>query len=269
MIDLKSIKKGKELTPPKILIYGVEGIGKSSGAATWPAAIVTQTEDRLSHVDVDKFPLVKTYDNAIATIKTLLQEKHDYKTHVTDTADALEKLVHQKVCADAGEDSIVSNKKGSDLGYGRGYVLAENLFRRYLDGLEALRNQRNMTIILVAHSQIKRFDDPMRESYDRYQLNVHERINAALKQWCDCVLFAQYEVVLKSEDRGFGEKDKKAVSGGRRLVYTEERPSFDAKNSYNLPFEIDMPIGGLYNNFIEHYKAWAGVGKKETNKKGE
>lgn len=266
MIDLNSIKKGKEILPLKVGIYGVEGIGKSSWAASFPAPIFTQTEDRLSHIDADKFPLVESFDDAMETLKILYKGDHKYQTHVTDSVDALEKLIHKKVCADAGEEAVVSNKKGSDLAYGRGYLMAENIFRQYLKGLEALRSKRSMNIVLVGHSEIRRFDDPMRESYDRYQLNLHKRIRAMLKQWLDCLFFANYEILLKTEEKGFGAKDKKAIGAGRRIISTEERPSFDAKNSYSLPFEIEMVEGAGYSALNEHYQSWAGVSKTKTVK---
>ena len=259
MIDLKSIKKGKEVTPPKILIYGVEGVGKSTAAASWPSAIVTQTEDRLAHISVDKFPLVSSFEEAMETLRVLYKEKHSYKTHVTDSVDWLEHLVHAKVCREAGEEAIVSNKKGSDLTFGRGYVLAAKLMQKYLDALNTLRTQKGMTIVLVGHSVVKTFEDPLRENYDRYELSVDKKVKAIIKQWVDCAFFASYEVFLRTEEKGFGGKDKKALGSGKRIVYTEERPGFDAKNSYDLPFELPMigaDKGGLFSVFDKHYKKW-------------
>jgi hypothetical protein len=258
-IDLKSIKVGREATPPKIFIYGTEGIGKSLWASTAPNPIFTQTEDRLAHIDTAKFPLSESYEDACETIKVLLNSDHDYKTHVTDSADWLEKLIHKKVCNDAGEDSIVSNVKGSPLSFGRGYVMAENLFRNYLKGLEALRYKKNMAIIVTGHALVKKFDDPMRESYDQYIPSLHERVREAIKQWADCIFFCNYEIALRKSSDG----DSKAVSSGRRIIYTERRASFEAKNSYDLPPELPMEKEEGFEVFREAYSAWM---KPETKK---
>ena len=264
MINLQSIKIGKEATPPKIFLYGVEGIGKSSWAASAPSPIFTQTEDRLAHIDAAKFPLSNTFDDALETIKVLLNENHDYKTHVTDSADWLEKLIHKKICDEHGESGIVSASKGSALAYGRGYVLAEQLFRSYLKGLEALRNKKKMIIIITGHSHVKRYEDPMRESYDQFVPNLHKSCCDALKQWADCLFFCNFQIALKSTDDG----DKKAVTSGKRIIYTERRAAFEAKNSYDLPAEIDMTKENGFQVFKNFYSDWLKPDKNLQKKEG-
>jgi hypothetical protein len=271
MIDLKSIKKGIEKLPPRILLYGVEGIGKSTWATSAPSAIVTVTEDRLSHINCDKFPLANSFEEAMETLRALYAAKGGgYKTHVTDSVDWLEKLIHKKICQEHGESSIISNAKGSELAYGRGYLMAEKIMREYLKGLEALRGL-GLTIILVGHEQVKKYDDPMRESYDRYQPNLHERIREMLKQWCDCVFFANYEIVLKKEDQGFGKTENKAIGGQKRFLYTQERPAFDAKNSYDLPLELEMKRDNGFLVFENEFQKWVkkNVIVKKTEEKKE
>jgi hypothetical protein len=250
-ISLSSIVTGKQTVPPRILLYGVDGIGKSTFAANAPAPIFTQTEDRLAHIDCAKFPVCKTFEDALATIKVLLTEDHEYKTHVTDSADWLEKLIHQKILKDHNEESIISNEKGSPLGFGRGYIMAEDHFRKYVSGLEALRLRKNMQIIIIAHAQIRKFDDPMRPSYDQYRPNLHERIMNMLLQWVDCAFFANFDTSVVTEKDVMKEK-RKGIGGVNRIMYTQERPAFEAKNSYDLPPE--MPLD--YGKFVEHYKKW-------------
>lgn len=259
-ISLESVIKGKEAKPPRILIYGTDGVGKSSWAADAPNPIFTQTEDRLSHINASKFPLCESYADALQTLRVLYTEEHEYKTHVTDSADWLEKLVHKELCAKHGEDSIVSNAKGSPFSYGRGHVMAEQEFRRYVNGLEALRNAKNMTIIVIAHAVIKRFEDPMRDSYDTYKPALHDRCAALLQQWADCVLFCNFEALVRSEKSEFNKEQKKAIGTGRRILYSEERPAFEAKNSYDLPPEIPMPKDGPYQPFAEMIAAYMNGG---------
>ena len=253
-INLESIICGKQKTPPKIFIYGVEGIGKSSWASKAPGSIFTNIEDRLAHIDSNKFPLAKTYDEVLEQIALLINEEHSFQTHITDSVDWLEKLIHGKICEENGEETITANQQGSPLAFGRGYVLAEELFRHYLAGLEKLRVSKNMAIIFTGHAHIKKFEDPMRDSYDHYIPAMNERISSTLKQWADCVFFCNYEVGVKKVE---GSKTKKkAIAVGKRLIYTEKRPFFDAKNSYDMPFEIIMNKDKGFNTFLEYYSEW-------------
>lgn len=225
----------------------------SSWAAGAPSPIFTQTEDRISHIEADKFPLCESFTSACETLKTLISEEHNYQTHVTDSADWLEKLAHKELCEEHGETAITSNAKGSAFGYGRGYLLAEEKMRHYLNGLAALRDKKNMGIIIIAHAAIKRFEDPMRESYDQYRPALHDRISAMLMQWVDCVLFANFDTVTKSDKEEFGKERTRGIGQGKRKLYTEERPAFEAKNSYKLPAELDLnweSFAAAYSNFI-------------------
>ena len=251
-IALSSIKTGREIVPPRLLIYGLDGIGKSTWAASAPSPIFTQTEDRLSHIACDRFPLCETFEQAIDNLSSLYEEDHDYCTHVTDSVDWLEKLIHKSLCEEFGEKVISSNAKGSGFSYGRGYVLAEEKFRTYLAGLEALRSKKRMQIILIAHTQVKRFEDPMRDSYDQYRPNLHERICQTLLQWVDCAFFANFDVLVKSEKDDYGKEKKKGIGRGDRILYTEERPAYEAKNSYDMPPQ--MPLE--YSAFEAAYNEW-------------
>lgn len=255
-ISLESITKGKQKLPPRIIIYGVDGIGKSSFAADAPDAIFTQTENRLSHLDVAKFPLARTWDDAMKTLEVLFEQDHKYKYHVTDSLDWLEKLAHKELCKRHGEESIVSNTKGSPFSFGRGWGLADELMAEYLEALEALQTELGMGIIIIAHAKIKKFDDPMRESYDKYNLAVHEKVSERYKQWADCVFFANYKVMTKGEEVGYKKVKHKAKGVGERILYTEERPAYEAKNSYDLPEEMPLLYENPFSEFERHYKAF-------------
>lgn len=256
-ISLSDIKKGKQKRPPRILLYGIQGAGKTTWAASAPGAIITQTEDRTDHVDADRFPLCESFSSACETVKKLIEADHNYRTHITDSLDWLEKLAHKELCEEHGETAITSNAKGSAFGYGRGYLLAEEKMRHYLNGLAALRDKKNMGIIIIAHAAIKRFEDPMRESYDQYRPNIHERINSMFAQWVDCVFFVNFEKLTKTEEDSKGRERKIGIGKGKRILYTEERPSFEAKNSYNLPAELEFPekdgfqvFANIFNDFF-------------------
>ena len=159
---------------------------------------------------------------------------HDFKTVVVDSVDWLEPLVWAKACRDNGWASI------EDAGYGKGYVAALNLWRQYIDGLNALRDDRGMTVIQIAHTDIKRFDSPEHDPYDRYVIKLHTRAAALLQEHSDVVLFANYRISTVKADVGFNKKVNRAMGSGERVIHTAERPAFLAKNRYGLPETLPL-----------------------------
>ena len=138
---------------------------------------------------------------------------------------------------DGAKDTCKDNNWSSieEPGYGKGYIAALGLWRQYLDGLNALRDERGMTVIQIAHTDIKRFDSPEHEPYDRYVIKLHARASALLQEHSDAVLFANYRISTVKSDVGFNKKVTRALGSGERVLYTAERPAFLAKNRYGLP----------------------------------
>jgi hypothetical protein len=237
--NLKSIRKNEALMAPRIMLYGVEGIGKSTFGAGAPNPIFILTEDGLGSLKVDHFPLVKTVDDIMTAIGNLHSEKHDFATVVVDSLDWLENIIWREV---------ESKHDAKDLAYGKGAIIAADRWREILDGLDALRNDRSMAVILIAHSTIKRFDSPEVEPYDRYQPKLQERSGAVIREWADAVLFANYKTVVKKDDLGFNKTSNRGISTGERLLYTNERPAYMAKNRYNLPDVIPMTWDDFESN---------------------
>jgi hypothetical protein len=236
--DLSTIKKGKNIQAPRMFIYGVEGIGKSSFGAGAPNPIFIRTEDGLGSIDTSSFPIAKSSADVLGAISTLYTEEHDYQTLVLDSADWLEAILRREM------EAKYSDK---DLGYGKDAIILSSLWGTVLDGLSALRNDKNMSIILIGHSQIKRFDSPETEPYDRYSPKLMERSSALLREWCDCVLFANYKTLIKKEEVGFNKTVSRGLATGERLLYTAETPAYLAKNRYNLP--PSLPLN--WNSFAE------------------
>jgi AAA domain len=232
--SLQQIKKTRSDLPPRTLIYGPHKVGKSSFASCAPAPIFIQTEDGLDAIDADAFPLCQSWDDVLAAVGSLYGEAHDFKTVVLDSADWAEKLLHATICKDKGYKSI------EDKGYGKGYVEAAERFAELLDGLGALRTERGMGVVVLCHAEIKRFDDPMADSYDRYQLKLHRQVAKLLSEWSDTIGFAQTEVMTKSEEQGFSKERTRALTTGRRVLRLVGSPSYDAGNRYGLPDTIDL-----------------------------
>ncbi len=228
-ISLASLLSTTTLTPPRILVHGVAGIGKTTFASQADAPVVLMTEDGLGKLQVPHFPLAKSYADVIQAIDALSTEAHEFRTLVVDSVDWLEPLIWAEACR--------LNKWGSieEPGYGKGYAAALDIWRAYIDRLNALRDERGMAIIQIAHTDIRRFDSPEHEPYDRYVIKLQTRASALLQEHSDVVLFANYQLSVVKSEVGFNKKITRALGNGERVLYTTERPAFLAKNRYGLP----------------------------------
>ena len=246
---LDNIQKGKENKPPRLFIYGNEGIGKSLYSASAPKPIFIQTEDGLGEIDCAKFPLAKSFSDVQSALTALRDETHDFQTIVLDSADWLERLIWDQVCSEFG----VRNIEKADGGYGRGYTHALTHWRKVVSLLDELRNQRGMIAIIIAHSKVERFEDPENAAYDRYTPRLHKHAASLLSEWVDAVLFATRRFRIQKENAGFsGERGIAApigADGGERILRTVGSPACIAKNRFGLPSEIPLS----WSAFIEAY----------------
>ena len=233
-ISLASIKRSGTPKPPIVLLYAVHGIGKTTFGASAPKPIFIQTEDGLGNIQADTFGMMPSYGDVMDAIGALYNDPHDFGTVVLDSADWAEPIVQAEACRIHGWKDIEAP------GYGRGYVAALDCWKMLLDGMMALRDERNMGVVILAHSEIKRFESPEVEPYDRYQPKLHKGASAILQEACDAVLFANYRVNTVKTDSGFNKKVVRGVGSGERLIYTVERPAFLAKNRWSLPDSIPL-----------------------------
>ncbi|NLY01550.1 MAG: ATP-binding protein [Rhodopirellula sp.] len=231
---LSQIQSGRTLAPRRTLVYGVHGVGKSTFGSMAEKPVFIQTEDGLGNIECERFPLANEYADVVAALAELYTEEHEYRTVVVDSLDWLERLIWAEVCKKRGVESI------EDIGYGKGYVFALTNWREVLTGLDALRNDRGMGVILIAHAQIERFANPETDTYDRYSPRLHKQASALVQEWADEVLFAAYSVHTKTTEEGFGRKRVQGVGTGERIIRTTERPAHVAKNRLNLPDEIPL-----------------------------
>jgi len=240
MTTLGQIQKGRRRAPPRILLYGIEGIGKSTFGAQTPKPIFVQCEDGLDEIDCEKFPLARTYGDVLAALTDLRTGQHEYETAVIDSVDWLERLVWDKLCDQYG---VVSIEK-VDGGYGKGYTHALTYWRAIIEHLNALRHDRGMAILLIAHSKVERFEDPESSPYDRYSPRLHKHVSALLSEWCDAVLFATRKIRTQTEDAGFNRKRTIAnaigKAGGERILRCVGGPSCIAKNRYGIVEELPL-----------------------------
>ena len=231
--DLSSISRTKRMRAPKIVIAGPGKIGKTTFASQAPNAVGILTEDGADAVDASAFPLCSSLHDVYSAISTLLKDEHDFESVFIDSLDWLEPLLHQHVC-EANKWASIETP-----GYGKGYIAAAEEWRTLLSGLEALRAQRNMAIILIAHDKIKRFESPLHEGYDQYTLKLHDRAGALVQEWADVIGWANYRIVTTQSDAGYGNKETKARTTGERILHVEPHPAHMGGNRFGLK---NMPL---------------------------
>lgn len=244
MTVLEQVKTGRDKLPPRLLIYGSEGIGKSSLAAQAEDVIFIDTEGGLGEIDCARLPQAMTFSEALTQAKALRDEKHAYATLALDSCDWLERLAWEEVCREYGVTSI---EKAAG-GYGKGYVESCNRFRRLIEVFDSLRRDRGMAIILIAHAKVESFTDPEEGVYDRYSPRLHKHLNAMLTEWCDGVFFATRKILIQKAAAG-DSKVAAAVGKDRdeRILRCVGSPACVAKNRFDLPHSLDLRWSAIMN----------------------
>jgi len=238
--SLSSISKGRARKAPRIVLLGVEGVGKSTFAAQSesPVLIPMKGEQGVDEIDVSKTPKVSSYNELMEVISALYQDEHDYKTVVLDSASALEPLIWDEACARNGNVDSIEKIGG---GYGKGYTEAAKVWRELTEGLDALREDRGMSSILIGHVITADFNDPETDPYTTYTFDVHKKAAAWLYRWADAILFANFKrAMVQKTEQGFKKETRRGVGSGQRYLYTEKRPAHPGKNRYGLPYEMAL-----------------------------
>jgi hypothetical protein len=251
---LSNIVRLTATLPPRLLVHAQEGAGKTTLGAKFPAPIFLQTEDGVpSGIEVSSFGLLTSFGAIRSALTALATEPHDFHTVVIDALDELEALIWRDLCEQNGWSSIET------AGYGKGYVAAGVWWHDLLAGLDYLRRERGMIVLLLAHSAIETINDPRAASFTSYQLRLHKRARGLVQDWADAIGFLASDLHVKEDDAGgFGKKRTRADGGSQRWLHWEARPSFVAKNRYGLPAKMPVPINFSYEALASYFPPAAG-----------
>lgn len=228
-----NITRGKIAKPQKVVIYGPEGIGKTTFASQFPDPLFIDTEGGTNQLDVARIdPAPQSWNELLGLIDAVKAER-PCKTLVLDTADWAEMLCIEHICIKNKWDSIETP------GYGAGYTALKEEFGKLLNKLSDLI-EAGINVVLTAHAMMRKFDRPDEaSSYDRWELKLQRKTAPLLKEWADALLFVNYKVTVENVDKGMGQKAGKA-RGGKRVMYVEHHPCWDAKNRYGLSGELEF-----------------------------
>lgn len=234
-----NITKGKKQEAQKVVIYGPEGIGKSTLAACFPNPLFIDTEGSTSNMDVARMDKPSSFTMLMQQITYVLKNPEICDTLVIDTADWAEQLAISELCAKKQITGI------EDIGYGKGYIYVAEDFGRMLNLLEDVK-LKGINIVITAHAQMRKFEQPDElGAYDRWELKLQKKDAPLLKEWADMVLFANYKTYVVNVDNQGAQKGKNKAQGGKRIFYTQHHPCWDAKNRHGLPDEIPMEYSAI------------------------
>lgn len=250
-ISIANLQRVRATLPPRVLVYGPPGMGKTTLASEFPDPVFLQVEDGTpGDLELSSFGRLTTLDEVTEAVCALYSEEHSSQFVVTDSLDKLEPMVWAKCCADNNWANIEAP------GYGRGYVAADAYWRDLIEGMNALRRDKNMGVIYIAHSTILNVDDPMSASYSRFDIRLHKRAVGIFQDEVDAILFLNQDLTLKQDDpkakQGAGTRVR-ADGGGNRYVYAAPRPAFVAKNRYGIPDKFMYERGKGYAVLAGHF----------------
>lgn len=225
----KFITAKKAMTPLKIIVYGYNGVGKSTFASEAKNPIFMDLEGNVDHLEVPKQPISSLID-VVEFLKCLLEQSHDYNTLVIDSLDSLGLLV---------TEYVTKTYSKADLAFGKDSVKSIEKCREIVALLDRLRKEKKMHIIFTAHSCVKRCENPLTETFDKYELKLNEKMASIFCNWVHCILFAVNDVFFEAEKGKQGGKQK-AKNIMKRSMYTMGNTAYVAKNVFDLPSKMDF-----------------------------
>lgn len=241
-----NITQGKINCAQKVVIYGPEGIGKTTFAASFPKPLFIDTEGSTKKYDVKRFDKPTSWQMLKEQVQFVINNPSLCKTLVIDTIDWAENLCYEHVCTSHGKKGI------EDFGWGNGYVYVKEEFGRLIMLLDEVI-EKGINVVMTAHAKLRKFEQPDEiGAYDRWELKLGKKtgsqISPLVKEWADMVLFANYKTyAVATDDKG----KKFKAQGGKRVMYTTHHPCWDAKNRDGLSDEVPFSFDSIARLFID------------------
>lgn len=235
-----NIVSGKINKPERCVIYGPEGIGKSTFASKWPDPLFIDTENSTEEMDVRRFQRPTSWAMLVEEVNYVRNNPTICKTLIIDTVDWAEKLCKEQIIAQHQIKGIES------LGYGKGYVYLAEEFGRFLNALTDL-TEHGIHVVLTAHAQMRKFEEPNETgAYDRWELKLEKKTAPIVKEWSTMLLFANYKILVVQD-----ENKKAKARGGQRVLYTQHHACWDAKNRKGWPEELPFDYSAIAADISE------------------
>lgn len=239
-----NISNGVIARPQKVVIYGAEGVGKTTLAAAFPNPLFIDTEGGTSHMDVRRIAKPENWDKFIAVLFEVAMTSGICETLVIDTADWAEQMAVSYLLDKYKKTGI------EEFGYGKGYVYLSEEFSRMLAALDRCI-EAGIHVVITAHAKMRKFEQPDEMgAYDRFEMKLSKNSAPLLKEWADLLLFCNYQTFVVTTEN----KSQKA-QGGKRVMYTSHHPCWDAKNRAGLPDVLDLDYSKIAHLFTKATEA--------------
>lgn len=253
------VTSGKQIIPPRLLIYGIAGGGKSTLASKFVDPIFIQVESGARNINVSKLPQVFDIYEFNEQIEWILKGDHKYRTLVIDTIDELQNLWVKNLCGKGNKESLEEVAGG----FGKGPSRLALLFDKLKTELEEINVKRGMTIVLLAHCTVQEIKDPTADNYDKFVPALHKKVWPLFLDWSDATFFYTEKMLRKEISESFGKDKYTATTSGKKVLYTTDGLGFTAKNRFHLPREIpitndlaelEKDVRGVMNLILENMK---------------
>lgn len=235
MSILNNLSRGKRIRAPKVVVYGGNKVGKSTLGSQIPNALFIDIEGGLDALDVVSVR-AKSYKDVMDILAALATEDHEHQGVVLDSLDWMEALLWQAVC----DHHKVASIELVGGGYGKGYLEATKLWDEFLKALDYLRNERGMTILLIAHDVVTKMQPPDGEPYNYSELRLHHRAAGLVKDWADCIAYATEKTGTRKDDLGFNKKHVRAIGTQQRVLIVGKNPAYVSGNRYGMADEVPL-----------------------------
>ena len=223
------ITKGTRPRPVRVVIYGAEGVGKSTFASNADGAVFIDLENGTDQMDVARFPKPSSWDELLNMLSEISANPGICKTVILDTADRAELLCTDYICSKYKKSGV------EEFGYGKGYTYLSEEYSRLLNALDQVV-AAGINVIVIAHAKMRKFEQPDEMgAYDRWEMKLSKQVAPLLKEWCDALFFINFKTFVVTS-----ENNTKKAQGGKRVMYATHHPCWDAKNRHDLPDEMDL-----------------------------
>lgn len=251
------ITRGKISKGIKTVIYGPEGIGKTTLAAQFPGAVFIDTEGSTKHMDVARLPLPSSWQMILEEARWVRDNPDEVGTLILDTADWAEQMEIKELCDQKHWDGL------EDPGYGKGYTYSAERFGELLNIFNEIV-EKGVNVVVTAHAWLRKVELPEEMgSYDHWEMKTSKKVAPMIREWGDMVLFLNYKTVIVNVDGKGQAKGKNKAQGGRRMMHTNHTPFWDAKNRFDLPDDMPLSYDGIARIFDNQEKTHTNAVKSE------
>lgn len=231
--------KTPKLQPPRIILNAVEGFGKTTAGAYAPDPVILMASQETGYTTlygagrVPRCPTVTcdTWHEVLDFLQSLCGDPQNRQTLVLDALGGFERLCHEQVQYEFFDDNF-----DKFMAFHKGYERSVGEWMKLLSMLDRLQRLHGFIVLVLSHTQIRPFKNPDDEDYDRYVADCYKQTWSVTHKWADAVLFGNFFTTVEKKNN-----KAKGVGGTQRVIYTERRAAFDAKNRYGMQPSFNMP----------------------------